>query len=296
MSIQFQCTCGTILRVDDEQAGKKARCPTCQSVVPIPMAAGSAPPINPFANTAGSAKPANSDNPYAGAQRRIKSVLSDTIAPTKVEFEWVFNRAWEIWKNNLGLLVGVTATVIGISLVFVFINGFCSEVILQITKEKVLSELFGFGFGMIGNVIQLFIGIGQVRICCDLARGRRTEFSRLFSGWDCFFPVLGASILFGIAMFFGFLLLIVPAILMGLFGWAYYFLIVDGKTKALESFSVSYQCLSINVGTTLLVWLVSMLVSFIGFCAICVGILFAAPLVSMMWTVAYLGMTGQLRG
>lgn len=77
MAIEFDCpTCRTRIRTPDEAAGKKARCPTCQSIVPIPLAstaepsqpgfgsssfgsvgsaplpsASSSPPPNPFAGT-----------------------------------------------------------------------------------------------------------------------------------------------------------------------------------------------------------------------------------------------------
>ena len=41
MSIEFECgNCGTVLRTADETAGKAARCPNCQNVVPIPMPEG----------------------------------------------------------------------------------------------------------------------------------------------------------------------------------------------------------------------------------------------------------------
>jgi hypothetical protein len=36
MPITFDCTCGKMLRVPDEHAGRRAKCPACGSVVPIP--------------------------------------------------------------------------------------------------------------------------------------------------------------------------------------------------------------------------------------------------------------------
>ena len=37
MAIEFRCSqCNQLLRVSDQSAGKSARCPKCQTVVPVP--------------------------------------------------------------------------------------------------------------------------------------------------------------------------------------------------------------------------------------------------------------------
>jgi hypothetical protein len=36
MPITFECGCGAELRVADEFAGKRAKCPSCEAVVPVP--------------------------------------------------------------------------------------------------------------------------------------------------------------------------------------------------------------------------------------------------------------------
>lgn len=36
MPIVFNCTCGKTLRVPDASAGKRAKCPACNAVVPVP--------------------------------------------------------------------------------------------------------------------------------------------------------------------------------------------------------------------------------------------------------------------
>lgn len=49
MAIEFDCpTCRTRIRTPDEAAGKKARCPTCQSIVPIPLASSAGPATGSF--------------------------------------------------------------------------------------------------------------------------------------------------------------------------------------------------------------------------------------------------------
>ncbi|MCI0704448.1 MAG: hypothetical protein L0241_25620 [Planctomycetia bacterium] len=36
MPITFNCTCGKTLRVPDEHAGRRAKCPACNAIVDIP--------------------------------------------------------------------------------------------------------------------------------------------------------------------------------------------------------------------------------------------------------------------
>ena len=67
MPIEVLCpSCQSTLRVDYEHAGKKARCPQCQQVVPIP--AGSTAPTADFPamQAPGMAPPVNAQNPANG--------------------------------------------------------------------------------------------------------------------------------------------------------------------------------------------------------------------------------------
>jgi hypothetical protein len=36
MPITFNCTCGKTLRVPDAHAGRRAKCPACNAIVPVP--------------------------------------------------------------------------------------------------------------------------------------------------------------------------------------------------------------------------------------------------------------------
>jgi hypothetical protein len=49
-----------------------------------------------------------------------------------------------------------------------------------------------------------------------------------------------------------------------------------------------------NYGTAFLLWLASLGIAIVGLLALCVGILAAAPLIGMIWTTAYLMMSGQI--
>ncbi len=307
MPIEFRCTqCHNLLRVPDESAGAQARCPKCSAIITVPAsgsAGGPEPSDNPFAELG--QRPADqsagneSVNPYSSPasgydQPHVTGAMGHEMVATPVDAGSVINYAWEVWKANLGLLVGVTVVVFVISIGFGAVQGFVETIFAHQGNEEV-GVLIGFVLSVCGNLVQMFLEIGKALIVLKLLRGEPAEFSELFNGGSVFLSVLGASILAGIAIVVGFLACIVPGILLLLFFWPFYWLIIDRKAGAIESFGMAYQFGKANAGTTFVLWLASFGIMLLGVLACLVGILFAAPLVSVIWGAAYLMMSGQLR-
>jgi hypothetical protein len=323
MPIEFRCpACQQQLRVPDESAGKNAKCPKCGTIAAIPsanLAAGAPPPpslppplVSPPASPFGDAEqpgrnpfaekspPPPSLNPYASPADSFAPKIaaagafpSQPVTNQRVEIGQIWNYAWQVWQTNLGLLVGVTLTVIAISYAFsIPITIF--QLVLEQRDEKELAAVVVFLGNIVSFVVQTFVGIGHAIIALKLARQQPTSFGELFSGGRRFLPVLLATILFMIALIAGAFACVVPAIFLGIFFWPYYFLIVEEKAAVIESFSLAYQVTEGNRLTTFLLALLSIAVMLIGFFAFCIGIIFAAPLVTMLWVCAYLMMSGQI--
>jgi len=311
MPIEFKCpNCQQQLRVPDEAAGKQSRCPKCESITSVPSASQQST-ASPFsdANAPGGPSPQINkptpakweDNPYSSPstdsyQKPEFPSYSGEVRNQVVDPGSVIGYAVEIWKVNLGLLVGVSVVVIGIS----YAMGFVLQIIQaaaenQNNNDMAIVLLFVLIAGnLISNAIQIFLGIGQAQIALKLARRQPAEFGDLFQGGSRFWPVVGGSILAGLALVLGMLMCVVPAILMILFFWPFYYLIVDEKTGVFDSFSTAQEVTRGNIGTAFLLWLASVAIIIVGLLAICVGVIFAAPLVTMIWATAYLMMSGQL--
>ncbi len=318
MSIEFRCPqCQKLLRVPDESAGAKAKCPQCSAIAEVP-APGLAEPDgleglsglpqggadNPFSGGSqpfqSAAKPGAGEpvNPYSSptsgsAAAPAKPSFTGELVPTPVDVGSVISYAWEVWKSNLGILVGITVIVFVVNFGFGAMQGAVNAVFEQQGSPEVGAAI-GFVISIIGNLIQIFLGIGQAQIILKLLRGQPADFGDLFGGGPFFLSVFGASILAGLALFAGAIACIVPAILLMLFFWPFYWLIVDRKAGAIESFGMAYPFAKLNAGTTFVIWLASIGIMLVGFMALCVGVIFAAPLVSVMWGTAYLMMSGQV--
>jgi uncharacterized membrane protein len=327
MPIEFNCTqCSQLLRVPDNSAGKSARCPKCQAlmVVPAPSGETSAPagfsqplPAKPFAGPPATGNPFSSSpeavNPFAGSPPPVKppeNPFADKSPPNPyasptggyehapfapddlpitnvaVSFDAVWNHALRVWQANIGMLVVITLIMVAcwIGVVAPF------AVAQEAVKDSDVGAVLELLANIVMNLTQLYLGIGEAVICLKLARGMPASIGELFTGGVRFFPVLGFSMLAGLAI----LACLVPGIIFLLYFWPCYYLLIERRATFFESFSVAARITEGNRATTFLIWLVSVGVGLLGYCALCFGLLFALPLISVMWATAYLMMSGQL--
>ena len=329
MPIEFNCTqCSQLLRVPDNSAGKSARCPKCQALMVVPAAAGTEPagrsasisqplPSSPFADAPAAGNPFASSsqgaNPFAGsppAPKPAENPFADKSSPNPyasptggyeatpfaptdlpisnvpVGFDAIWNHSLRVWQANIGILVVLTLILAGvwIGIVVPF------AVLQEVAKDRDLDMLLEFTANVLSNLAQIYLGIGEAAICLKLARGMPASLGELFTGGLRFFPMLGYTILVGLAV----LACLVPGIIILLYFWPCYYLIVERRATFLESFSLAARITEGNRATTFLIWLVSVGVGILGCCALYIGLLFALPLISVMWATAYLMMSGQL--
>jgi hypothetical protein len=80
MPIQLKCTCGKVVSVRDELAGKAVKCPACQSVIRIP-AAGTAKPTSATAKA-----PPGTAAVASKARQAAKPVAAKPSAPSADDF------------------------------------------------------------------------------------------------------------------------------------------------------------------------------------------------------------------
>lgn len=310
MSIEFSCLkCGQQLRVSDESAGKRARCPKCNHINVIPQpdqAEGSSqadvPPEPPYVAAGDSPFAEQQPNPYSAPQTSYESSWGTAAPPTagdgkirnvRTDLGSILNYSFALWQQNLGLLVGAFVVIIAVGMVFSY-GSQAMAMVLRRGGQQEVAIAVDVLTSIAGQLVQMYLSIGVVQLMLKLARHQRAEFSDVFGGGSRFLPVLGVSILFGLAVFGGLILLIIPGIILALMWWPCYYLVVDGKASVGESFGLARTITQGNMGTTFLVWLLGLGISALGFLVCCVGIIPAAPLVAMLYVVAYLMMSGQI--
>lgn len=194
------------------------------------------------------------------------------------------SEAWKYLQPNLGPWIGAALiymlVTVALSVLQTRLSPPDANGIPQLGTAYWLTALAGFVVG------QFFIG-GLLRMAIDTVRTGRAEFGLLFSAFDVLPALLGAGILTTIASFFGFLLCIVPGLLLlGLFLFVAP-LIVDQRKGALDAISTSFNTLKPQMWMALLYVIVIGLLAGAGALACGVGMLVTFPLALLSLAVTY---------
>ena len=327
--------CGSTLRVPEEAKGKKARCPQCSQTVDVPaessaagnVAAASAPAV-PVSAPSAAPPPAppsipqlpHDDNPYSApaGYRNVapSTVTRGPIRETIISAGDVFSHTWDIYKREMGSCIGAMlllfAVVFGISIGSNLILSVVQALLRDVPILVVILSLIS----VVGSQLaQIWLSIGMWMFYLQVARGMRPDMSVLFQGGRYVLSTIGASLIFGIAIAVVGLVSLAPAFLsrqeellflavpiIGIFSlamWLIYgqfaFAMIDQDLGAIDSLTTSQRITRGNRVSIFVIYLMTMglLVGGVLMCGI--GILFTMPLAYLLWTVAYLHMTGQAR-
>jgi hypothetical protein len=137
------------------------------------------------------------------------------------------------------------------------------------------------------QVISIFLGLGLTRIGLNLVSGKPVEVSMLFGEGRKLLRAICASILFGIMMFVGLILFIIPGIYVALRFGQYMNAIVDRDMGIMESLAYSSSITKNNRFNLCQLALLSFFIVLAGFIALVVGVIFAGPVAWLSWLVAY---------
>ena len=149
------------------------------------------------------------------------------------------------------------------------------------------SEIMGATRSLGSQLVSLFLSLGILRIGLNIVSGKPFEIAMMFGGGKFFLRALGASILFGLMVGVGFLLLIVPGVYLALRYGQYMNAIVDRNLGVMDSFSYSSAITTNNRGRLFLLYLLFIPILFAGLITCGIGLFFAIPLTWLAGVVAY---------
>jgi hypothetical protein len=343
VTIEFHCPfCQKLLKTPDDKAGVRANCPGCGEMVTVPSpeheAAHADPSLEEFEAAPG-ARPgevesdsaegrATADDdrlagatkkcPMCGAEIKLAAnrcrFCGETFSPQrregsprKIDAGDSLSVAWEIYKNNLGILLVATLIMGGISLVLQIAAQFAQQIIARSVMGPggappggnpgpavfaVLGVSLFFGI-LVFAIVSCYLQAGYHRLLLRVARGENVEISELFSGGRFFWRVFCANFLFTLMYTVGFALCLVPGVFVMLAFWPFLFLIVDREVGIIESFQISLELMTGNYLAAFLLGLVWFGLWVGGFIACGIGLLFTYPLAMLALAVAYCTMSGQ---
>lgn len=300
MAIEFQCpACQAILRVPDDAAGKQAKCPRCGQVVTV---LGSQPrqpdsgigPAVPPPPSGPTISPGSADfNPYAPPQTQVSymsPVDRGVIEPQIISFGETFNITWRLFFDNMGPYLGMGAMVFGISFLMNILTTVANVAFVGVGDEEAFAFLgiFMFLVLLLAIAVNLWLQGGMLRYSIELAKGMRPSFGRVFLPINLFLGYLAVSLILGLVIFAGFVLLIIPGIILMLMFYCAPAAYLDGKAGIMEAFTVSRNITRGNRLTILGLMLANMFLALVAIVVTCgLAGLLTAPFFNLLIAVIY---------
>ncbi len=217
---------------------------------------------------------------------------SEPIIPTAC-----VKRAWDLTVKHIAPLLAVVviyvAIVIAMSVVFGLVGTAMGIPSASPGTPAPANEMTGSQIAftlvsnLVSNVVSVFLMLGFTRIALNIVSGKQVAVGMLFGQGDKVLRAFFAGILFGLMVAVGFLLLIFPGIYLLLRYGQYMNAIVDKDMGIMDSFAYSARLTENNRLNVFVIVLFSILIMIAGFLACFVGLLFAYPMIGVLWAVAY---------
>ncbi len=202
----------------------------------------------------------------------------------------VLSELWRIFKDNIGLLLGaVVVTAVVSNVTDKFLENAEVPLVGNLGIAGILLYL-GLAFGSL--VLDIFLNLGLTIIALNIVTGRPASFGQLFAGGPFLFRSVVATIIFLLLFLCGFVLLIVPAIIVLLMFGFFDYLIVDQNAGIIDSLTLSKTITTGNKVALFVLGLAAIGIILLGLLACLIGVIFSAAYLQIVAAVAYRKMAG----
>lgn len=193
-------------------------------------------------------------------------------------------KSWDIFKAKWKFLLLVSA----VSWITQSIPQRFSDSVTHQTPNYNLTLIIATAIITIGfTILRVVINMGLTKIYLELVDHKKAEISDLFSSYKLFWRYLGGSLLYGLIVMVGVLLLIIPGIIWGIKYQFYSYLIIDKKLGPIEALKKSSELTKDKKWELFKFDLVMAAVNIVGFLALIVGLLVTGPVTSLSKAMLY---------
>ena len=141
--------------------------------------------------------------------------------------------------------------------------------------------------GLVSMVLTIWLTGGYLKLLLEYSRQNKLPFEELFKQFQYFWRLLAATILIGLAVGLGTLLLIIPGIYLAIRLQFTTLVIVDQDKSISDAMSESWKLSERKVWPLFLLGLALLGVAILGFIALGVGILVAMPVIWLAQVYVY---------
>jgi len=215
----------------------------------------------------------------------MEQVTEPTFSPVMHEEPSViasYEKGWKLLWGNLGivLLVWLVSTLIGggIGSIFSYLQDSAS--VSSIIFWNLASAIYFF-------FVAYPIQIGVIYFTIRIARGENAELKDIFDAFNHYGSVLLMMILLGLIISVGFILLIIPGIILGLRLYYTPFILIEQRLGAIDAIKASWEMTRGHGGQMFLMFLLGIPIMIGGLIALIIGVIPASLWMSLAFAVFY---------
>lgn len=196
------------------------------------------------------------------------------------------SNAWKITKSNFLFLVGVIVVLFVIQFALGSVGEYLSRDIAWV----------GVVISIITVLIQILLNVGAIAIVLKLVDGIKPSFSELFTTTKPYVQFVLVTILMSLIVGVGFILLIIPGIMLAIGLQFATYLVVDKGMGAVDALKKSWEITNgvkwKLLGFAIVIWIVNLL----GFVLFGVGMVVTIPLTMIAMAYVYRTLEKQSEG
>lgn len=221
------------------------------------------------------------------------------------DIQVIVTRAFDIFKENVGILLGLTIGGMVVGQIFNFM-GAGAQIAMTFAAESLDSDmreiamLVGIAvrmfFSLIVFIFNSYLGLAMIKVSLRLIRGDTATFKDAILDFPTFLQGVLANFLLSLAAGVGALLCIVPGVIIGV-GLAFsLYIVVDQDKSAIDALKGSWELTDGSKMNVFIWYIICALIAIAGFLACGVGIFVAAPVILVGTGIVYEELNGAKSG
>ena len=199
---------------------------------------------------------------------------------TTFSIKEAFSYGWTTFKKRPVFFIVFSLIIIGANIIPSFLNGILSN------KELHL-ETLSFVITVLGAILSWIVTLGMINFTLKIYDNKPVTYSSIFEKWKLILSYFLSNLLYGLIIFAGLILLIVPGIIWSIKFQYFPYTMVDRGTGIIESLKLSSKITNGNKWKLFLFNLAQGLICILGFLLLGIGILIAIPLITMAEAYVY---------
>jgi hypothetical protein len=265
-------------------------------------------------------------NPYAAPEveptrERPEYRLPGGSYAEPFSIDSVLRRAWVVYKARLGVCLAVVLAAWGANFICSLLMGLLEPFVLRAVASQAEAVAVTIAFRLVGALFQVWVLGGQSLAMVKVARGYDAGFADLLRGGRYFFRMVGAWILFALAVGGAYAALNLPtgilyylgqrggvllgvgvpcalaSLVVGTIVWirlgVFFYALVDRDCGVIESFRISIELTRGHAAEVFALTFLAGLISLLGLLALCVGFLLTYPFGVLLTAGTYVSLADE---